>query len=666
MIPYIINVALILAGCLAFHKLLLQKETFYKTNRYVLVICIAISFLLPLLQIPKEFSFRKSESTNTTTNVLPETIVNNAPAQLIEQPSIPKTSEAVDSSFNMEKLLTWMFWLYWFGVIAFAINFLLQLLILLLRANLNPVIRDGRYRIVELNGDRAPCSFGNTIFINPEKYDWDTYCQILEHEKIHVRQGHSFDIILAEIMLVFQWFNPFAWIYRKEIESNLEFLTDDQLVQKNTVEKSSYQLSLLKVSTPHFPLSLTTNYNQSLLKKRIVMMNSKRSNVHTAWKYLFLLPMFVIFASLLNEHVASAQSVNPKKQTVDHKKGLETEGSWFATIKDDKVQFQFKQDDEENSYNGSTFLVSDFTSLPRGTAGTFKLTREAGTMEFTGKFENDQGMGRYKFVADKSYGQQMSKEVGETLDDRDMMVFFFVNIKKSYVQMLKSEGYTVIEKNELIPLAALNIESSFIRLLKENGYKNVTLQELIPLKSLGIDGTYIKDIRSAGYSNISVNDLISFKAQGIDKTYLNKVNAANAKNDKNKDQILDSHDVVAMKALNVDDEFINSFKAVGLTNISNNDLVSMKGVGVTPEYVKSFIDMGYKDINPADLIPLKAQQVTTEYIKSFETVGFKNIALQQVISVKALGITPEYIKSMKEKGFNYDRIDKYVTLKSID
>jgi beta-lactamase regulating signal transducer with metallopeptidase domain len=97
------------------------------------------------------------------------------------------------------------------------------------------------------------------------------------------------------------------WLYRKEVENNLEFLTDDQLVQNQNVEKQSYQLSLLRVSAPHFPLSLTTNYNQSLLKKRIAMMNAKRSSVHTAWKYFFLLPLLIVFASLLNEPVVKAQ-----------------------------------------------------------------------------------------------------------------------------------------------------------------------------------------------------------------------------------------------------------------------------------------------------------------------------------------------------------------------
>src|SRR4029079_12241467 len=136
---------------------------------------------------------------------------------------------------------------------------------------------------------------------------------------------------------VFQWFNPFAWIYRKEIENNLEFLTDDQLTQKEKVDKQRYQLSLLKVSAPHFPLSLTNNYNQSILKKRIAMMNTKRSNLHTAWKYFFLMPVLAFLACLLNEPMAYGQNEKNEKSEKSEKNvrnhDIETEGSWFATIK---------------------------------------------------------------------------------------------------------------------------------------------------------------------------------------------------------------------------------------------------------------------------------------------------------------------------------------------
>jgi hypothetical protein len=772
-LPYIINTALILATCLVFYKLLLRRETFYKVNRYMLISCLAISFALPLLQVPAEFSLRKTSdvkrepsvvsretSPDSYRDVKRETSIGNTDQQPVtsnqfngtpsqkpatgnKQPATSTQQLATNSDFltshvsrfTLDKFVSWLFWFYWFGVGVFAVSFLFQVVLLLWRAYRNPVIIDGKYRIIEVSGDKAPCSFGNNIFINPEKYDWDTYNQILLHEKIHIEQRHTLDIMFAELVLIFQWFNPFAWIYRREMESNLEFLTDDQLMQHNQVEKQSYQLSLMKVSAPHFPLSLTTNYNQSILKKRIAMMNSKRSNLHTAWKYFFLVPVLAFLACLLNEPAAKAQATNPKnenqtKKENKHNHGMQTEGYWFAVIKNDRVNIRFSDekmnDDSEfhNSYSGSTFKLSELGTLLKGTSGTFTIAREAGKMDLTGKFEGNTGMGTYKFTADKSYVDYMNKELKESLDDDDQMAFFFINIKKEFITMLKSEGYTNLDKDDVIPVAALGIDQAYLRAIKNAGFRDESLEHFVSMKALGIDGKYIEEIRSAGYKNITADQLVAFKAQGIDKKYIESVRQMKGdKGDKGgKDD--DADDIVSYKAMNITPEYVNSFKAVGMTNIPHEQLVAFKSVGVTPEYVKgwynlgykdidpedfvgmksqnvtpefmkSFTDLGYKNIKPEDLVAfkalditpeyvkgfqaagykisdldnltgLKAQNITPEYIKSFESVGFKNIDLDEIVGVKAMGVTPEWIKDMRSKGFNYDKLEKYVTLKSLD
>jgi hypothetical protein len=741
-LPYIVNTALILGACLVFYRLLLRRETFYKVNRWLLIVCLFISFALPLLKVPQQFSIRKNEGGHTIINQQPAVIttdqgIQQTPAvKPVVQTAPVVTNPDRDSStkFSFSQWMNWLFWLYWFGVIVFGASFLFQLVLLLYRAYRNPVIIDGPYRIVEVSGDKAPCSFGNTIFINPEKYEWDTYNQILLHEKIHIRQKHTVDILIAELVLIFQWFNPFAWTYRREIESNLEFLTDDQLMQRKEVDKKSYQLSLVKVSAPHFPLSLTTNYNQSILKKRIAMMNAKRSNLHTGWKYFFLLPVLAFLACLLNEPVANSQPTDTKneknvKQDRDH--NISNEGYWFAVIKDDKVNIRFsdeKMDDKEfelathGSFNATTFKLSELGNIQQGTAGIFNIIREAGKIELTGKFEGSTGMGRYKFIADKTYSDYMSSELKEKLDNEDELSFFFINIRKDYLQMLKKEGFSKITKEDIIPMAAMKIDAAYIKSIKDAGFKEVTMENLIPLKALNVDGAYIKEIRDAGYKNVTADQLVTFKAQGIDKEYISKVRQLNGKDNKDGDD--DADDIVSFKAMGITEEFINSFKAVGLTDIPNDHLVSFKAVGVTPEYIKgwqalgfkdidpdeyvgmksqnitpeymkSFTDMGYKNIEPENLVAfralgvtpewirgfealgyknidideltgLKAQSITPEFIKGFEAVGFKNIPIEEFVSAKVMGVTPEYIKDMKSKGFDYNKLHKYVTLKSIN
>lgn len=693
MMPYILQAGIILTGCLAFYKILLQKETFFRLNRWILVACLLFAFCLPLIQVPQQWSFRKAETPVViTTQPIQTTESSSLSDQTPLFPVTPTQPEPQKQTLSLPQVITWISWFYWFGVTVFAINFLVQIITLLYRAYTLPFIRDGRFRIVELTGDKAPCSFGNNIFINPEKYDWDTYNQILLHEKIHIRQGHSMDIVLAELVLIFQWFNPFAWLYRKELEKNLEFLTDEQLLHHREIEKASYQLSLLKVSAPHFPLSLTTNYNQSLLKKRLAMMNAKKSNVHTTWKYLFLFPLLLLFVSLLNEPMAVAQT-----QSITHKEviakdepehehmGIATEGAWFAVIKNDKVTIQFKSDEDDESTNSHSFLLSDFKNLPREKNGTFSLTREPGTIEFTGKFEGDQGMGRYKFTADKAYTDAMKSE-GIELDDKDQMVFFLVDISRSYVQMLKKNGYTQLKKHDLIPLAALKIDEGYIQSLKKNGFTSLSVHDLIPLKALKITGDYIDEIRKAGYPNVTAQQLITFKSQGIDGKYIADMRSASRdktlvpakeKDNKNKDKEkedndndnhnsngMSANDLVAIKSLHIDAEYIKSLADVGYSNLSNHYLISMKSLGITADYIRQLQAAGQKDLSPGDLISIKSQNITPDYIKSFESVGLGNIRMRDAVPFKSLGVTPEYVKGFRDLGYTDISAHDIISLKA--
>jgi BlaR1 peptidase M56 len=698
MIPYILYVALIITACLIFYKLLLQKETFFHLNRFILLSCVILAFILPVLPVPQQLSLRKAPvavdiplpTVDEQNNIKPST-------EVAIQPSVV---EKAKQTINAEQVMQWLIWLYWFGVIIFGLNFLLQAVVLLYTAYSKPVITDGKFRIVEITGDKAPCSFANNIFINPEKYDWDTYNQVLLHEKIHIEQKHTLDLLLAEIVLIFQWFNPFAWQWRKELETNLEFFTDNQMLHQHTVEKESYQVSLLKVAAPHFPLSLTTNYNQSLLKKRLVMMNAKKSNVHTTWKYFFLLPLMVLFVCLFNEPVAQSQNIAQKTKTNNHQHDgddMKTEGNWFATIKGEKINIQFRNDEDENSSSGTTFLLNEFNNLPRDQQGAFTLTREAGTMNFTGKFEGDKGMGKYKFTPDKTYSSTMQKEGVDITTDRDLMVFFIVNIKKSYVQMLKQQGYTDLDKDKLIPLAALDVNEAYITSIKQAGFKDIDLDNLVPFRALNIDKAYIEEIRNAGYKNLSPDKVITFKAQGIDGKYiadyrssvknnnsekdnedrdlnenknLNAEKNNNLNNHNNKDlnkniNHNDDEDIIAFKSMNIDKDFINSFKEVGYNDLSNSDLIAMKSLGVTPEYIKTFQNAGYKNINSDDLVALKSQDVTPALIKEYKQLGFADVSIDDVIGAKATGTSPAFIKSMRGKGHNMKSLDKYIALKSV-
>jgi len=683
MIPYILHVALLISVCLLFYKLLLQRETFYRLNRLILISCLCLSFILPCISIPQNWALTNQQV------IAPDEINTHTPAftkveDYANPSNINQSSQTRQAQNNLlaetpqkeplvQRILHWAFYIYWIGVAAFGLNFLLQLFVLLYQAYTKPVIKDGRFRIVELDGNKAPCSFANNIFINPSKYDWDTYNQVLLHEKIHIQQGHSLDILIAEIVLIFQWFNPFAWLYRKELENNLEFLTDDAVLDNN-IEKQSYQESLLKVSAPHLSLGITTNYNQSLLKKRILMMNAKKSSIRIMWKYFFLAPLLVCLVCGLNNTIAYSQAAKNKKDDNTsshiHQSGNRaTEGSWFATIKKEKIRIEFRSDDDDHNWSNSTdFMLNEFPSLPRTQKGDFTLTREAGSILFNGKFDDDQGYGHYKFSSNKDFADFLSKQGITDMEESDLFSFFIVNVKKDYVEMLHRNGYKDVSKNELISMAALKVDEPYIQMWKQNGYKDLSPNELVSGKALNIDNAYVSEIRKAGYKDLSFNQLISFKAQHITGEYINSLQKAKLKDGKSSDEnvLPDPNQLSAYKAMNIDSSYIRSFEAVGYHDIPYNELTTMKALHITPEFVKGFQEMGYKDISVNSLASLKSMNVNKDFIKSFNDIGYSKIPLNDLVTLKSLHITPEYVKSFQALGFKSIELNDLIPLKSLD
>ncbi len=153
------------------------------------------------------------------------------------------------------------------------------------------------------NAVKGPFSFLNTIVFPTHLYRSEAYEFMLTHEKIHVKQWHSLDILLTNFLLVMAWWNPFLWAYRKTVVENLEFLTD-QLTVATTKDLKTYQYILLKQTVPLDHLSLVHPFYHSFLKKRIMMLNHK-NNKKNPWASVLLAPLLVGFVFAFNTEVVA-------------------------------------------------------------------------------------------------------------------------------------------------------------------------------------------------------------------------------------------------------------------------------------------------------------------------------------------------------------------------
>jgi TonB family protein len=148
-----------------------------------------------------------------------------------------------------------------------------------------------KYRIVKMkNNLLSPFSFFNWIFINAENNDAHRLKEIIAHEQIHAGQYHSVDNLAAELLCAFFWWNPFAWLIKKEIKINLEYLADKGVLNLG-YDSKEYQYILLQVSNESAGIQLINNFNVSQLKKRITMMNKKKSPISASLKYLLIVPV---------------------------------------------------------------------------------------------------------------------------------------------------------------------------------------------------------------------------------------------------------------------------------------------------------------------------------------------------------------------------------------
>jgi bla regulator protein BlaR1 len=298
-----VNVALLIF-CAGYYAVL-RHLTFYNLNRVYLVTAIIFSTLYPKVNL-SNFLNRHEEIAKPIQVV----IVNwQEPVK-----TITKTFLGRDVWF-------WLQAAFWTGVILFAIRLAMQLLSLYRLHKRSEPAQLHHYVIRVIKGNINPFSFWRNIYINPDNHPTQELNAILEHEHIHVSEWHTIDILLGEVSAIFYWFNPGVWLMKRAIRENIEFITDNKILLKG-VDSKAYQYSLLNVNFGAQGNAIVNHFNISTIKKRIIMMNAKRSSKVNITRYLFLIP--VVMCLLLVFSVSKAELNKVVKSSTHMMRTLKT------------------------------------------------------------------------------------------------------------------------------------------------------------------------------------------------------------------------------------------------------------------------------------------------------------------------------------------------------
>lgn len=267
-----INVALMLLY--GFYRLTVSRDTFFGLRRLTLWLTYAVALMVPALNL--EYWVRDTPTMASMANVYADTFY-------------PVVVKAQAPS------ITWMDMLlgiYWAGVAVLSLRLVWQLFSIIRLAVISRKQEMEGITVHLLRGEGSPFSFFRWVFMYPSTLEDRQLHEVMVHECTHVSGLHSLDTLFSELFSIACWFNPFAWLMKQEVRMNLEYLADESVLSDGNARKSyQYHLLGLAYRQPKDSTKIANNFNLLPLKKRIKMMNKRRTSEIGKAKYLLFAPL---------------------------------------------------------------------------------------------------------------------------------------------------------------------------------------------------------------------------------------------------------------------------------------------------------------------------------------------------------------------------------------
>lgn len=295
-------------------KALLSNDTFFRFNRWVLLVGIATCMLLPAIKIQTSEPLLIQQPIIHLEKMIAgeETVVTYLSDNNPEVDMIPVVTPA--------KMIDWgqiIALLYWVGFIFCLMTTLLSFRKMFVLIWSGRKLQQGRYTLILVPSCVSPFSWGRYIILSEEDYEKHPD-EILTHEMMHLKSHHSIDLLFVECILWLHWFNPAIWLLKRELKDIHEYQADKGVLTQG-VDATKYQLLLVKKAVGSSLYTLANSFNHSKIKKRITMMLKGKSNNWARLKLLLLVPVGLI---VLNAF--ARPEVNRQLETLVQSKDKET------------------------------------------------------------------------------------------------------------------------------------------------------------------------------------------------------------------------------------------------------------------------------------------------------------------------------------------------------
>ena len=277
-----INVALMLLY--GFYRLTVSRDTFFGLRRLTLWLIYAVVLMVPALNL--EYWVRDTPTMVSMANVYADTFY----------PVVVVKAQAPG--------ITWidmLLGIYWAGVAVLSLRLVWQLFSIIRLAAISRKQEVEGITVHLLKGEGSPFSFFRWVFMYPSTLEGKQLHEVMVHECTHVSGLHSLDTLFSELFSIACWFNPFAWLMKQEVRMNLEYLADESVLSDGNARKSyQYHLLGLAYRQPNESTKIANNFNLLPLKKRIKMMNKRRTSEIGKAKYFLFAPLAGVLLMVSN------------------------------------------------------------------------------------------------------------------------------------------------------------------------------------------------------------------------------------------------------------------------------------------------------------------------------------------------------------------------------
>lgn len=312
---YLLKTSLSLAAFYLFYKLLCSRDTWHRQNRLLLLLILALSAVIPFLYI--DLGSVASEA-SVIIEELSGTFVADAAELEAEAATAPRPTWW--QQIPWRTLLTAI---YLMGLVVCFAHFLMSLLAIgqLILKSKRRTMADGTVLVTHTKS-YGPFSWMRYIIVSERDLS-DNFDMILAHERAHIRLHHSWDLLFAQLFAIAQWFNPAAWLLKRELEAIHEYEADSDTLRQG-FDAHQYQLRLFEAVIGTKFNTVTNNFNNCSTKKRIIMMMKRQSSPWTRMKALFVLPVAFAAVSIFSCTSPKEKKAETPETTINVEKSKTT------------------------------------------------------------------------------------------------------------------------------------------------------------------------------------------------------------------------------------------------------------------------------------------------------------------------------------------------------